>query len=100
MNCAPLSFKENPKSGANVLSSTLLHHHPPFLALCSERFSRDTAVSFSQALLELSHGLTRRSLRRGKKRGEERGKRKISRGPAHAGILFTCVLLRVLATPR
>lgn len=79
-------FKENPKSGVNVLSSTLAAALPPPTPR-SERFSGDTAVSFSQALLELGHGPAGReeeggrSLRRGKKRREEREKRKISRGP-------------------
>lgn len=42
-------FKRRPQIAVNAVSA----RPPPSLALRAERFSRDTAVSFSQALLEL-----------------------------------------------
>lgn len=62
--------RANPKSGVAALSWKLSAALPHPSLSAPRRFSGDTAVGFSQALLELSHGLTGR----GRAESEEREK--------------------------
>lgn len=95
-------FKRKPQKWSKCIGLEAPRRPPPSLALRSERFSGDTAVSFSQALLELGHGLTGRGRAESEEREKEKRRVRKLKDKQRTGSrrnLFTCMLLRAPPHP-